>query len=125
MSEISDDCENRIIPSAAKRFHYCNHFTIMNVRNFLQFTSKSYMMRTMDFAIWSVSDRSLFSILEIAVFPTPNFSPNFSSVRERVDKEARGHYNVDIGNRNNYEAKAHWHTKKKGEYEWKKKEKTQ
>ena len=27
MSEISDDCENRIMPSITNRFHYCNYFT--------------------------------------------------------------------------------------------------
>lgn len=27
MSEISDDCENRIMPSITYRFHYCNYFT--------------------------------------------------------------------------------------------------
>lgn len=27
MSEISDDCENRIMPSITNRFLYCNYFT--------------------------------------------------------------------------------------------------
>ena len=27
MSEISDDCEIRIMPSITNRFHYCNYFT--------------------------------------------------------------------------------------------------
>ena len=43
VSEISDDCENRIMPSITNRFLYCNYFTerVKVLENYNKLVSKA------------------------------------------------------------------------------------